>query len=383
MGRYKKWILGVVIFFVLFTVIGFFVVPPILKSYLLETLSKTLNRQVSLTDIRLNPYTLTLTLRGLEIKEPQGDKTFASFDECVVNLAIRSVYRRAPVIGEFIVRKPYAHLVRNVDKTYNFSDLLSLMKEAPKEEKKEPFQFSVNNIVIENGSVDFVDGPFNTTHTVRELHIAIPFISDIPEYLDTYVQPRLAAVINGDPYSLEGKTKIFKDSHETIFNVVIENLDIPYYLAYIPHEFNISVPSGKLDVQSTVSFSMSPDKHPVISVAGNVAMRDFVLQDRKKNPIAGLKRLDVVMTSLEPLQSKFHFARIAIDSPEANVSRAKDGTINLLALAPAKKEEAAPARPEPKAEERPLPTLILDAFDLKGGKITYRDEVPQEPISSL
>jgi hypothetical protein len=383
MGRYKKWIIGAVVFFVLFTVIGFFVVPPILKSYLLETLSKTLNRQVSLSDISLNPYTLTLTLRGFEIKEPQGEKTFVSFDECIVNLDIRSVYRRAPVVEEFIVRKPYAHLVRNKDKTYNFSDLLALMKEEPKEEKKEPFPFSVNNIVIENGSIDFIDSPFDTTHTVRDLHIAIPFISDIPEYVDIYVQPRLAATVNGDPYSLEGKTKIFKDSHETIFNILIEDFDIPFYLAYVPHELNISVPSGKVDVQSTITFSMSPDKHPAISVAGNVALREFVLQDKKKNSIAGLKRLDVVMIALEPLQSKFHFAKIAIDSPELNVLREKSGTINLLTLVPPKKEEAKQAKEEAKAEEKPLPTLILDDFELKGGKLTYRDDVPQVPINSL
>ncbi len=61
-----------------------------------------------------------------------------SFDELVVNLDIRSIFKRAPVIEEFIVRKPYVHLVRNKDKTYNFSDLLALMKEEPKEEKKEP-----------------------------------------------------------------------------------------------------------------------------------------------------------------------------------------------------------------------------------------------------
>ncbi|HET6488679.1 MAG TPA: DUF748 domain-containing protein [Syntrophales bacterium] len=387
MGRYKKWILGAVVFFVLFTLIGFFVVPPILKSYLLETLSKTLNRQVSLSDISLNPYTLTLTLRGFEIKEPQGEKTFVSFDECVVNLDIRSVYRRAPVVEEFIVRKPYAHLVRNKDKTYNFSDLLALIKEEPKEEKKEPFPFSVNNIVIENGSIDFIDGPFDTTHTVRDLHIAIPFISDIPEYVDIYVQPRLAATVNGDSYSLEGKTKVFKDSHETIFNILIEDFDIPFYLAYVPHEMNISVPSGKLDVQSTVTFSMSTDQHPAISIAGNVALRDFALQDRKKNSVAGLKRLDVVMIALEPLQSKFHFAKITIDSPELNVKREKDGTINLLTLVPPKKEEAKEAKAEGKAEvnaeAKPLPTLILDDFELKGGKLTYRDDVPQVPINSL
>ena len=384
MGRYKKWMIGAAVFFLLFTVIGFFVIPPIVKPYLLESLSKTLNRQVSLSELSLNPYTLTFTLRGFEIKEPKGEKTFVSLDELVVNLDIRSIFRRAPVIEEFIVRKPYAHLVRNKDKTYNFSDLLELLKkDEPKEEKKEPPRFSVNNIVIENGGIDFIDNPFDTTHTVRDMNIGIPFISNIPEYVDTSVQPRFAATINGDPYSLEGKTKIFKDTRDTIFNIVIEDLDIPFYLAYIPHELNISVPSGKLDVQSTLTFSMTTDQQPAITVAGNVALRDFALQDRKKNAIAGLKRLDVVMTALEPLQSKFHFARIAMDSPELNVRRDKSGTINLLTLAPPKKEEPRPDKAEAKAEEKPLPILILDDFDLKNGKIAYRDEVPPEPVNSL
>jgi len=383
MGRFKKWIIGAAVFFVLFTVIGFFVIPPIVKPYLLETTSKTLNRQVSLSDLTLNPYTLTVTLRGFEIKEPKGEKTFVSFDEMVVNLDIRSIFRRAPVIEEFIVRKPYIHLVRNKDKTYNFSDLLALMKEEPKEEKKEPTLFSVNNIVIENGSIDFIDSPFDTTHTVREMNFAIPFVSNIPDYIDTYVQPRFAATINGNPYALEGKTKLFKDTRETIFNILIEDLDIPYYLAYVPHEMNITIPSGKLDVHSTLTFSMTPDQKPVITVAGNMALREFVLQDRKKNPVAGLKRLDVVMTALEPLQSKFHFAKIALDSPELNVRRDKSGTINLLTLAPPKKEEPETAKAEDGTGEKPLPTLILDEFDLKNGKIAYRDEVPPEPVNSL
>jgi hypothetical protein len=107
-----------------------------------------------------------------------------------------------------------------------------------------------------------------------------------------------------------------------------------------------------------------------------VTLRDFVLQDRKKNAVAGLKRLDLVMTDLEPLQPKFQFAKIAIDSPEVNVRREKNGAINLLSLTPSKKEEA-------KAKETPLLTIIIDDFDLKGGKITYRDEVPQQPINSL
>ncbi|MGE5844856.1 MAG: DUF748 domain-containing protein, partial [Syntrophaceae bacterium] len=383
MSRYKKWIIGAVVFFALFTIIGFFVIPPIVKPYLLETLSKTLNRQVSLSGLSLNPYTLTVTLRGFEIKEPEGEATFVSFDELVVNLDIRSIFKRAPVVEEFLVRKPYVHLVRHKDKTYNFSDLLALIKEEPKEKKKEPALFSVNNIVVENGGIDFIDGPFDTTHAVRDMNIAIPFISNIPEYIDIYVQPRFAATINGDPYELEGKTKIFKDSHETIFNILIEDLDLPFYLSYLPPEINVTVPSGKLDVQSTITFSMPPDQPPAIVVAGNVVLRDFVLQDRTKNSVAGLKRLDVVMTAVEPMQSKFHFAKIALEAPEMNVRRAKDGTLNLLTLTPPRTEEAKPVKPEAKTEEKPLPTLILDDFDLKNGKIAYRDDVPPEPINSL
>ena len=386
MGRFKKWVIGAAVILFLFTVIGFFVVPSYVKSFLLDTLSKQIHRKVILSEVGMNPFTLTLTLKGVEIKEPSGDKTFVSLAELLVNLDVRSIFKGAPVIEELAVRQPYVHLVRTPDNTYNFSDLLALMKEEPKEEKKEPLLFSISNIVIENGRIEFVDQPVNTTHNVRELHLGIPFISNIPEYVDSYVQPRFSAVINDDPYILEGKTKIFKDTRETIFNILIEDLDLPFYLAYVPHEMNIAIPSGKLDVQSTITFAMTQEKTPALVVAGNVALRDFVLQDRKKNPVAGLKRLDVVMAALEPLQSKFHFAKIALDSPELNVRRGKDGVINLTTLAERKKGEGKPAAgPETKPASDPeaLPTLILDEFDLKGGKIAYRDDVPAEPVNSL
>jgi len=385
MGRFKKWVIGAAVVLFLFTAIGFFVVPPFVKSYLLDNLSQQLRRKVIVSDVGLNPFTLTLTLKGLEIKEPPGDKTFVSLGELVVNLDIRSIFKRSPIIEELAVRQPYIHLVRNPDNTYNFSDLLALLqKEEPKDEKKEPLQFSVSNIVIENGRVEFDDRPFKTMHEVREIQLGIPFISNIPEYVDSYVQPRFAAVINGDPYILEGKTKIFKDTRETFFNILIEDLDLPFYMAYLPHGLNVTIPAGKLDVQSTITFSMGPARTPSVSLAGNVSLKDFSLQDREKSPVARFKRLDVVMTALEPLQSRFHFAKIALDSPDLNVRRDKNGTINLLTLM--EKEGARPAaaaRPAAPAGQEPIPTLILDEFELKGGRIAYRDDVPAEPVSSL
>jgi len=380
--RYVKTILIVFIaLVVLVGIAGFFILPHVVKPILIEKLSQKLHREAAINKIAINPFLLSITLNGFKLKEPAQSSPFISFDELHVDVqGFSSLIKQAIIVKEIRLVHPYISIARHEDGSYNFSDLIPKEEEKPEEK---PTPFSLNNIQIINGSIDFDDRPMKTRHTVRDMSLSIPFVSNIEHYIDSYVEPRFAATINGDTYSLEGKTKIFKESRETIFNIIIEDLDIPFYLAYIPHNLNISVPSGKLDVQSTINFSIASDRHPIISVAGKAALRDFILQDRKKNTVAGLKRLDVVMTALEPLQSKFHFAKIAIESPEVNVHREKNGTINLLTLVPSKKEDAKPGKPEPKSADTLPPTLMLDDFDLKGGKIAYRDETPKQAIIAL
>ena len=50
---------------ILYTVFGFVGLPYIVKSILPEKLSKALNRQVSISKVAVNPYSLTLLLKGL------------------------------------------------------------------------------------------------------------------------------------------------------------------------------------------------------------------------------------------------------------------------------------------------------------------------------
>ncbi len=45
----KKILIGVVLFFVVFTLVGFFILPPILKSVLVKKLSENLHREVAIT----------------------------------------------------------------------------------------------------------------------------------------------------------------------------------------------------------------------------------------------------------------------------------------------------------------------------------------------
>ena len=152
-----------------------------------------------------------------------------------MNLQSLSALKMALILKEIRVTRPYIRITRNQDLSYNFSDLLEKKEPAPAEKPK-PLRFSLNNISIENGSIDFLDGPKKTTHTVRELKIGIPFLSNIPSYVERFVQPHFSARIDDALYALQGKTKPFADSLETSIDVDHQGYQYPLLPGLRPHE---------------------------------------------------------------------------------------------------------------------------------------------------
>ena len=134
--RLKKIFIGLIIFFVLFTLLGFFVLPPILKSILTKKLSENLHRSVTINQIKINPYALSIAVRGLTIKDKDSSETFVSFDEFFLNLQSVSIPKMALILKEVRLRNPYIKIVRRPDKSYNFSDLMEKKESAPPEKEK-------------------------------------------------------------------------------------------------------------------------------------------------------------------------------------------------------------------------------------------------------
>ena len=140
-------------------VIGALVAPPLLRRVLANQLTTKLHRQVSIEQIRINPYAMSATVRGFTMKERQSPATAVSFDELYVNLELQSLFRWGLVVKALHLVKPYVNLVRNEDRTYNYKDLIDEFMSGPSGPTP---RFSVNNIQIIDGKIDF-DNVVNST----------------------------------------------------------------------------------------------------------------------------------------------------------------------------------------------------------------------------
>jgi len=365
----------------IFAFIGILAVaaPPLLKNKIAAELSTKLHRPISIEQIRVNPFTMSLTVRGFLMKERQGSATAFSFDEFYANLELRSLFRWAPVLKQIRLVKPYINVVRNEDRTYNFTDLIDEFTKGPPRPKSPPGptpRFALNNIEILDGKIDFDDRPEQTKHTISAIKIGVPFISSIPSQVDITVQPAFYALVNGAPFQIDGETKPFKESRDSTIHLDIDKLQIPRYVEYSPIELNFKVPSGQLNSKLVVTFRTSKDKASVLSISGNVGVADFVLHEKTDTLLLNLPALDVVIDAIEVFAQKASLKSVKVQSPELHVTRNRDGTLNLTSLIAESKTEKAP---EQKTNEKPFGYRV-DEIVVDQGKVIFTDRGPERPF---
>jgi hypothetical protein len=320
---------------------------------------------------------MALTVRGFLVKERQGSATAVSFDELYANLELKSLFRWAPVFKELRLTKPYISLIRNEDRTYNFTDLIEDFTKGPPAPPGPPPRFALNNIQVLDGTIDFDDRPEQTKHIISAIKIGVPFISSIPSDVNIEVQPELHALVNGAPLEIDGETRPFLDSRESTIHLDFENLQIPKYVEYSPVELNFKVPSGQLDTKLTVVFRTKAGKPAVLSISGNVGLKELRLQEKTDAPFLNLPALDVVMDEVEVFAQKASLKSVKLQSPELHVTRNRDGTLNLTSLIAENKTERAAEQKKP--DEKPFGYQVAEVV-VDQGKLIFTDRGPERPF---
>ena len=366
--RTRKYGLRLVIAFVLVGVLGFLVLPPVLKHVLLGQMSEALHRPVAIKSISINPYALSATLEGFEIKEREGAETFVGFDSLYVNLQSSSLFRWGPVVNEIRLVNPKFHVVRVGENRFNFSDLLDELTAKPSEPGPTP-RFSINNIQISGGVVEFDDRVVDEKHLISDIALTLPFISSMAYATETFVEPHFSATINGAPLDVKGKSKPFAESMESEFVLALDNVQLPKYFDYSPVRLPVKMESGAVDTDLILVFRQEQGKKPKLLLSGTTAVKNLKVTESSGQPLLAFRQLDVAVGSSDLLGGKVVIDRVAVEAPEIGARVSKEGTINWLGMLPKGSASAKPTEP-PSA----LFEWSLGEVKVIGGVLRWNDE---------
>ena len=335
----RKAAIGAAVALLLFGAIGYLAIPKLVRWGVETVASRELGRPVKVESVSANPYTLSITLRGLVVEGAPGDTSpLLTVRETVANASVESVFRRAPVLDSLRIAGLTANLARLDQQRFNFSDIIDRVRAKPKT-SDEPARFSLSNIEVTDSVVNFDDRPMTRKHALTDIKLGIPFISNLPTHAEINVQPAFFARLNGTPIDVKGETRPFADTLESSINLKFDGLDIPTYLAYSPVRLNFTTPRGKLDTDLRVAFRRAAPArgdrpaqpaHTVIS--GAVVVNEFALAApaASAQPLIGWKSLRVVLDEVDPFARRAVIGDLVLTAPTVEVVRDTSGAINWV-----------------------------------------------------
>jgi hypothetical protein len=275
-SRGAKWTLGIGISLTIYTLVGFLLLPAIIKSQMLKRLPALTKRTVSVQQVNLNPFALTLIIRGFALKETNGD-VFCSFDELSADLQFVSIFKRVFVFKEIRVKKPFGSVIFQQDGKFNFSNLLSALppETRTKLETQELPYFVVEQLNIDDGGLIFDDSHRKFLLKLSQIDLSLKGLSN---HTNAPVSTTLSMVCNETgTIALQGTILPFTRSANV--QVQMTNLDLRAIQPYVAEIWKLEITGGALNARGHVLCAAAGPAIPLVHFMGQLGVVNFTSVD--------------------------------------------------------------------------------------------------------
>lgn len=321
----------------LYALVGYVVAPGLLRDRIAQALAAELERPVRIERVDVRPFALAATVHGLAVDRREGGPLL-TVEAIEADASIASLRHLAPVVDSLRVVRPHLRVARLSANRYDVSDIVDRWL-APS--AAPPAKFSLNNIEVTGGRVDFDDRPVRRAHVVEAIDVGVPFLSSLPYDAEVRVQPRFAARVNGTPFALTGQATPFAQRREVVLDVDVDGLPLAAYVDYVPAKLRFVVADGRLGTRLRVAFAQSPGGAPELTVSGRATLAALDLRRPDKAPLAAWRELRVGVERLDPNARLLRLSAVEVDGPALAVRRLPGGALELAGPW----MDAAPAEP--------------------------------------
>ena len=355
-GQYRKPLIIVAAIITVYTLLGFFLAPWLIDRAATNAVRDNLGVELTLQEVSLNPFVLSLEIDGLELDEPSGEP-FLTVERIFINFQLSSLFRWAVTFREFHIESPNMRLARDGAGDLNIGFLAQQLAEpAPAEATEEsgPPRLLIQDFAITDSVVEWNDDvpPEPVDTQFGPIDIAISELNTLPDLaglqdvvITTESQGTLSwsGSLQLNPLRSEGSASV-KGSH------------FPLASAYLKHEIGFDVDEGGVDIELDYRVDTRPDGTLVANVS-NLEMSISDLAVRTFNEALGRTGEDREVLALPLVRlwgGEFHWpdktvaaSGFSIDDGVISLLRDADGALNVV---PAETADSAADDVEPGPE---------------------------------
>jgi hypothetical protein len=254
--------------------VGFLLLPPLIRWQLRERLPVLSHRQATVQQVRVNPFALSLTIRGLALTETNG-APFAGFDEFYGNFQLSSLFRWAWTFSEIRLVGPSANVVRFTEEQFNFSDLVTNLPAGSGTNSAPPPPVLIQRLVITNAQLTFTDHttptPFHTVY--GPTHLELKNLSTRPNEHGPYALA--VRTDDGEAFTWSGTISLRPPQSQGTFT--LSNIPPAKYGPYLAQLTTARVARGTLDLGAAYAINAAGFP-PQLEVSNAfLRLRDFEL----------------------------------------------------------------------------------------------------------
>ena len=358
--------------YLVYALVGFFVLPPIIKSQLVKRLPAITKRQAAVRQVKFNPLVLSLTIRGLALTEPDG-QVFASWEELYVNFQLSSAVRLAWTFSEIGLKQPYGHVALFKDGKFNFANMLAdPVPPPPKPEKPGTLpRVNVWWLHIDEESLALDDATHRLPLRTEFKPISISLTNLTTRAGKDSVYAFQATSDSGRSFAWAGTLMVQPFGSRGHFELA--GGELPKWTPVLRDYLRSEITEGRFNVRADYALAAGTNGFDASLTNGVVELTDLKVKDENTGEIVTtLPSLSLQPLDFDLLRRNLHVGEVKMAGYTKIVRIEKDGSLNLNLMV-----EPVPAKPASTNAPASAPsapwTITVDDFALKDGAITFSD----------
>ncbi|ROL78730.1 hypothetical protein BK636_22155 [Pseudomonas chlororaphis] len=333
----------------LYSLLGFLILPGIALRVANQQLANYATVPAKIQRIEFNPFSLELTLWGLNIGEPGKEQV--AFERLYANLQLDSLWTRALHLADIELDKPKSEILFAKDGKLNLLGLFNLpaSEPTPDDPEAKPFPLRIERIKLAGGYVHFQDArpsePIDFLYD--KLDLELKNLSTLPD--DSADMTLVAAGPAGGQIDWSGNFSLTPIASEGTLKVTDGQMKA--WWPYVRDALPLVLEDGVLNLNTRYKLNLSKETELLLSDA-SVSVAPFAIKAPDGRPLARLERLDVSETTVDLAKQQVVVGKIRSQKLETWAALEADGQLDwqkLFASQPAKPA----AKPVPAAADTP------------------------------